>query len=1285
MNHEDMNHEDTTDPVDGGDATVDPFATVASHNAAAAKILGGYRLIDRLGEGGMGVVYEAEPVAGGSRVALKTLQSGSAATLVRLKAEFRVLTDLAHPNLVQLGELDTTSEQPFFTMEIVRGIPFDQYVSASLETVAAIPALPYSEDRLRSALLQLAKGLHALHGVGLVHRDIKPSNVMVTSEGRVVILDMGLTVAADELGSQSGNHELAGTPYYMAPEQMRGESITPACDWYAVGVILYEVLTGEKIFHARQMQMLLREKVTTADLRPRNVQTNAVEDLSDLCEQLLDALPERRPGSAEVLRRLEKASSPSIATAGPGYGSSMGAEAASTDSSVWIGRGQELETLRHAWQETRQGISQIVLVSGPSGIGKTALVDHFLGELRRSQPVVVLRGRCYENEAVPYRGIDSIVDSLANHLQRLPRSEVERVLPLDLDVLCQVFPVLKGVSAISKQLGQRGGQLGDARDLGQRGISALRELLNRLSRFESVVLFIDDLQQGDDDTATVFREIFRRDQAPPLLCLATFRSEDEDSSSCLRRIRRQHLSVAEQALLANQLEIRVDKFTRDESIRLASSLLALGGSDTAIRAERIALESAGDPLFIRMLAEAANSQSQQRDAIAKDETGQLETGQLSLISVIRVRIRSLSNDELAAVEILATAGRPLDADDLETLAGTREEVVGLVRSLRAQRLVRRLGDRRRVELFHDKIRETLLGMLPPKRQVHICLNLALHIERAEGRADVELLADLFRRGGDAPKAGKYFEQSAKIAEAAFAFNRAIECYRYAIDFLKPNGQHEVDLRKGLGDALANSARSAEAAKQYLLAAEMSESNQRARFHQLAALRYLTSGHVEEGTQSLRQVLDHYQLPWPESKFSAVVGLLSRNARLRIRGLEPSIKQPPTNLEKERLDACWSAAAGLSLVDPLRGTYYIGETLLRSLNTGSSETLPRDLAAFISQIAIGGSRSRRATRRVLLASRRQGKGDRDAYEKAMPLMSRGIAALLRGNWDTALKCCDRAVEYLTSPSLASPSCYGKTWELNTARTFALWSLQYQGNLVELGKRQPELLVAAIEANDLFATLNFGTQVMAHLQLASDHPEESLRRLEQDKQRLSKRGFFVQHHNYVLASTYTYLYQGQPESALKAMEGQWRNYQKAFLSQIQQVRIDHHQVLIRALIAAAAEGIDRGRNLKRAGRLIRSLYRERVGWGTALATAFEAASHFVMGRRAEAATGLEKSSSLFQRQSMRLFEAAARHHLGTMMGSVETAGSESAAQPDWSSLGVTDGDKLAATLLPGFDLE
>lgn len=1219
---------------------------------ATPTILGKYRLLGELGRGGMGVVYAAEPVVGGPRVALKTLQAGFAASLTGLKAEFRIVSDLAHPNLVQLGELDSTGQEPFFTMEILDGTPFDNYVRSSFESMAAMPSLPFSELRLRESLKQLVSGLTALHNVGLIHRDIKPSNVLVTREGRVVILDMGLTVATSNARFQNSQREVAGTLYFMSPEQALGEPITSACDWYAVGVMLFEALTGERAFQATGFDGLLTEKLAIHRTRPKDVLNAIPDDLSELCQQLLQPAAEDRPNDSQISAR------------------SRAGSLAELESHAWIGRQRELEQLRESWRLVRAGVPQVNMVSGSSGMGKTALVDHFLGELRRQEAVVVLRGRCYENESVPYRGFDSVVDSLASYLRRLPKAEVERVLPIDIDMLCQVFPVIREIPAIAR-LGLRSQPaIGDPRERSQRGIAALRELICRLANFVSVVIFIDDLQQGDEDTATIFRELLRRDAAPKALFVATYRSEDAQSSSCMRRVLRRSLSSAEQALLADQLEISIDRLSATESCRLAASLLADQSTSNDDAANRIAEESEGDPLFIRMLAEHVVSHQAQA---TPSQT--LRSQRLTLRTVIEERVASLEPHEQVGIEILATAGRPVHANDLEFILGATGGPVGVIRSLRVKRLIRRLGDRERVELFHDKIRETVLAKISPARLTEHCLSLAGRLESAPNQRDVDFLADLYRRAGNRELAGANYVAAAANAEESFAFYRAIECYQYAIEFLNPSGEREVKLRQGLGDALANSARSSEAAVQYLKAADVADANQRGKLQQLAALRYLTSGHVEQGISALRKVLSHYRLPWPGNRLRAVAGLLTRSIYLRIRGLRPGTAHQTSSLEREKLDACWSAAAGLSVVDPLRGTYYICETLCRSLTIGSAETLPRDLAAYIGQVAIGGSRSRRATRRVLLACRQLASENRDPYSQSMLLTSRGIAALLRGQWSTSLKCCDAAVKYLTGPD-----CYGKTWELNTARTFALWSLQYQGNLIELSRRQPELLRKAIESEDLFATLNFGTQVMAHLQLANDQPEESLRRLEQDQQRLSDSGFFIQHHNYVLAKTFTLLFKGQAAEALATIDGQWKNYRREFLSYIQQVRIDHRQVLTRALIAAAAAGVQRTENLVRARRLIVALRRERAGWATALATAFDVCCDQVenqaRSRRTDVAHQLSEAATLLFRADMHLFAAAAMHHLDSM-DSVRPERSV-----DWTTHGVANGERMANMMLPGF---
>jgi serine/threonine protein kinase len=329
-----------------------------------------FGLVRKIGSGGMGIVYEAVDHETNAIVAIKTLRSFDADLLLRLKREFRELADLQHPNLVRFGELYCESDQWFFTMELVRGRNFFEYVR--LQTPDGHgdpdehPTMPvpqalrdepwllsrrppssdergYDEPRLRAVAGQLASALHALHRSGHVHRDIKPSNVMVGDDGRLVLLDFGL-IERIRPESAGADGPLYGTPHFVSPEQILGRNAGPEADWYAFGVMLFLALTGRLPFAG--LPPLVVEAKTKRDApSPSQLCADVPLDLDELCQLLLARDPGDRPRGDEVLRRLHAEVEPEPL---PAASADVG-EAPS----AFVGRGAELAELAAAWARVK--------------------------------------------------------------------------------------------------------------------------------------------------------------------------------------------------------------------------------------------------------------------------------------------------------------------------------------------------------------------------------------------------------------------------------------------------------------------------------------------------------------------------------------------------------------------------------------------------------------------------------------------------------------------------------------------------------------------------------------------------------------------------------------------------------------------------------------------------------------------------------------------------------------------------------------------------------------------
>ncbi|HKZ79592.1 MAG TPA: protein kinase [Pyrinomonadaceae bacterium] len=1253
-----------------------------------------FKIRRRLGSGGMGIVYEAHDRETDKVVALKALTHTEASHILRFKNEFRSLTDVSHPNLVSLYEFMADGQYWFFTMELVQGVNFLEYVrpgfrarrSQSSITPTLIKTQGEDEDavyeaetqqldlpettslatssketsidralakstldleRLTHAVRQLAEGLHALHQTGKLHRDIKPSNVLVTKEGRVVILDFGL-VAQLEGKALHDSVNLAGTPDYMSPEQGAQLPISAASDWYSVGVMLYQALTGRLPFSGKFFEVMVNKQTSDAPA-PSALVPNIPTELNDLCVRLLRRNPKERPLGDEVLAIVSRG------TTGPLKLPLTPGPTRSIEASPFVGRERHLRELIDGFETTRRGLTVTVYVHGVSGMGKSALIQHFLDTLKASdENIVILQGRCYERESVPYKALDGVIDSLTRYLMSLPEARADALMPRDVLALARLFPVMLQVESVFKAP-QREHEIPDPVTLRRRAFTALRELLGRISDRQPLVIYIDDLQWSDADSATLLDDLLRSPDAPQLLLLASFRSEDIEAKPFLK-------SLLERVGSETQRQLEVTALSREESSELVMHLIGSSSSVVQPFIDSIVREARGSPFLLEQLARYA----------ATDE--QRSTTGISLSVMLDARLRHLQKGARQFVEALAVAGRPINPEVAYQAAGLGGDELPLVSSLRSAQFLRGSGLDHTVELYHDRIRETLFSQLDKARVIQLHRRLAQAIE-ARGIDDPEALFEHYLGAGERTRAATHAAAAARRAASALAFDRAAGFYRRALELTPISGAELTEMKIGLAEALVNAGRPAEAADAYLELAEDIATSRRLDFQRRAAEQLLMGGHIEEGLRVIASVLAAVGFSLPAGPKRALLSLVWNRLKIRLRGLQFTERDasqiPETDLF--RIDICWAIAAGLGAVDLIRGADFQSRHLLLALRAGEPFRVARALAFETAQTASRGGATRK--RALQIGHRAEELAHKVGHPHAVGLSTwaTGVGAYLVGHWREAAKLCEQAADILRD------RCTGVTWELTIAHRFMLSALLYLGELGEVSRRVPVLLAAALEQGNLFAATDLRTR-MNLIWLAADAPNTARAEVIEALKAWPQQGFHLQHYSSLLAQAQIELYTGDYEIAWRHIQAQLPALKDSMLLRIQVLRIEAMHLQARAALATARCNEDRLKvALKMAGRISS----EHMPWADPLAALIRAAVAHLQQANGKVRALLSDAAEGFDLADMRLYAAAARRRLGEVLGG-ERGQKMITEVDDWMlAQRIQNPTAMTSMLAPGFD--
>ena len=1238
-----------------------------------------FRVVGRLGSGASGEVFEAVNAASQARVALKALRRVSPELLRLFKHEFRAMQDIRHENLASLGELFEEDGQWFFTMELVEGgidflayvsrkesrasDPYESHISLRGASAQKIPGdraaadgtrPPFDEQRLRDALKQLVAGIRALHAAGRVHRDVKPSNVLVTGTGRVVIVDFGITLDRRDRQIDNGGG-FTGTPVYMSPEQALSGEIGPASDWYAVGVVLYRALTGKLPFEGLLAE-LLAQKLTRPPQAPRELVPGIPHDLNDLCVALLQIEANERPNGAEIARHVGL----------------RGSDAPSGNlEQVFVGRQRELLALREAFDVVRSGASVVVFVEGESGVGKTEIVRRFVDELEESAPdTLVLRGRSYERESIPYEALDDALDDLSRTLRRPewdPRQALAALSPYDFTILGRTFPVLRDILADPGASMQE--EMPSPREQRVRLFEAMRSMLGCLARRSPLVLWIDDLHWADSDSIALLSELLRAPGEPPMMLLCTLRSETAVRAK-VRDVTREIVKSA-----SRTKTMTIGKLPLADAEALARLLLKMrGANDTESSAESLRgmmTEAQGHPLFI--------------DELVRQRGTEGETRGVQLDEVLWRRVRALKPDARRMLELVAVVGMPVP-QEIVVRAGTirRESVAELVRDLQHTRMIRTSGERGQPLLapYHDRIRESVVARLDEDSLRALHAQLAVAGEQ-EKDCDPEFLLTHWDGAGNAKRAGEYARTAADRAASALAFDHAALHYRRAIVSGAFDGAGEGALRARLADVLTAAGREAEAAEVRLELAREGTMTEALDLRRQAAEQFLMSGHFGRGKELLREVLSALHERFPESPMATIFWLLFVRLQLWLRGLRFPERDPAAldRLELVHMDALFSAGAGFAMTDNVRGAYFQTKNLLRAMKAGDVRRTARGLALEATFRAAGGTKAARTTLAHLAVARSL--AERAEMPDALGLadMAEGYAFYVFGDWSHSISSLLRAEATFRDRCVG---VYYNHYQINSTCMFLYRALTYAGRFEELRQRHGAVLLDAVQRGDRYTVLNMKCTAAFWVAVADDRPRDARRLLDDANDDLPAGAFLVQHYFHLLAGIQLDLYCGGDAGAAYArLVAAAPSIHRSFLSRAVAFEVQRRCLLARCAIACAeADATGGARWIAEARRRVASLRGVPERWARALATLHGAGVLACEGAREAAIAQLRLAIDELDATGLRAFAVAAQRHLARIVGGDEGAALAASADAYEAAEGIVNGEAFARLHAPGF---
>ncbi len=604
---------------------------------------GRYQLEEEIGRGGMAVVHRAHDSLLDRAVAVKLLRAEGASDegWRRMLAEARSAARLNHPHIVavyDVGEGDGAegAPMPYIVMEKVDGEPLNARAHPDLEEVVSIAG-------------QVVEALDHAHAHGVVHRDLKPENILVARDGTVKLTDFGLAQSVASRLSQG--EAVVGTVFYLAPEQALGRAVDGRADLYALGVILYELTTGQLPFTAEAAMAVVSLHLHAPVVPPSAHRPDLPAEFERLILKLMSKRPEDRPARAvDVGRALPTVLASPAGAAGP--------EHSLLERIVrgrLVGREAELRQALTAWRRAAGGEGGVLLVTGEPGIGKSRLVREVTAHVEVTGGSVV-SGECYAEGGVPFAPIaDCIRRALPAHVD-IPRLVLAELVTFAPELALR-YPDLPAVASSDVTAQQ------------QRAFEGFALFCEALASDRPLLLFLDDIHWADAGSLQLVHSLARRIRRLPILLVLTYREIELDESPALGRL----LQELNRERLATR--IKLGRLARDQTGALLQAMFAEEISAEFL--DGVFRESEGNPFFIEEICRALVDSGRLRFEAGRWHRPAVEELEIpqSVRGAILSRVEKLPQAAQEAMLMAAILGREFEFSTLRQATDFEEEAL----------------------------------------------------------------------------------------------------------------------------------------------------------------------------------------------------------------------------------------------------------------------------------------------------------------------------------------------------------------------------------------------------------------------------------------------------------------------------------------------------------------------------------------------------------------------------------------------------------------------------------